>query len=230
MEFNENVNNESKMGVLSIYKGLLLKPMDTFEKLKDTSKILIPSTIMALSTAIFTGINAVYSMDTTKAMLDEMSKSYDPQTAQMMKGMSNFFASPIFAIVSALIGVYIGWLLISLIYYGVMKIVKGEGKYKQSLMVYAYSFVPIILGYIIKIIVIIATGKPIIFNNSSLISAIFNNMDIFMIWQIVLLVIGYAKVFKVTIKNSAIVIVFLNLIYLIYRVFTALSSAAMLNK
>lgn len=159
----------------------------------------------------------------TSEMLDQVTSAYS-------------FITPITA------GITSGVILLvqALVVWLVMKIFKGQARYRQILSVLGYTSVIAILGAIVSVIVNNVTGTYTDVTYSSLASfipdlkgslifGIARVVDVFYIWQLVIGAIGIATVSKVDKKKAYLVMACIFVIVAAYCGYNEVITAKVLN-
>lgn len=213
----KNLSFSEKINIFFTKPSLLFKP-----------KIEKPSYaknfwILCAITVIYNLINTMVTKTKTDELMNEMVKGMDAQTAELTKGITGFFSNPIVGSILTIIGFVILVYFASLIYFLLAKLFKGEGKYSHMVSTYLLASYPIAVGQIVKIIYMLVTKNPIGFEaqaNPTLTSTLMSKFEIFVLWKLVLLVIGISTVFKMSKKKSATIIIIVFLIVLGYSLFT----------
>jgi hypothetical protein len=164
-----------------------------------------------LSFAVLINVLLVGRIKSQAASLGEITYSPDyqyytaEQQAQYMQAIQST-QGPVFVYVlpaiSALLGVWIGWLILGGVLHLVTTLFGGRGSTALSMNIVAWSSLPLALREFIQIIYILITKK--IISNPGLsgfspigdsglplfIGDILKLIDIYLVWQIVLLILG----------------------------------------
>lgn len=220
----KNLSFSEKINIFFTKPSLLFKP-----------KIEKPSYaknfwILCVITVIYNLINTMVTKTKTDELMNEMVKGMDAQTAEITKGITGFFSSPIVGSITTIIGFAILVYLASLVYFLLAKLFKGEGKYSHMVSTYLLASYPIAVGQIVKIIYMLVTKNPIGYNakiTPTLASTLMSQFEIFTLWKLVLLVIGISTVFKISKKKSATIIIILFLIGLGFALFSFSAATSM---
>jgi hypothetical protein len=104
----------------------------------------------------------------------------------------------VFPLVGALTGLWVGWLLLAgLLHFG-STLLGGRGSMQSALYVVAWGSLPFALRYLLRIIFMLSTGHAIVspglsgfVSSAGLLSQLSMRFDIFLVWSIILLVIGF---------------------------------------
>jgi hypothetical protein len=221
----ENLQIE-KLTLMERVKFFFIKPGKVFEQyiIKPTFglKLLIICIALALTGyAMSTQSNVLLQQ-----MIDNYKKLNPNVTQSAIDTIMNYYkvvtGAP-FLIFSALIGAIITIFLVSLVYWIISKIFKSEASYKDTVAVYTLAYMPMAIANVLLSIFTLCTNSSFLISSSlqgNLVNKILISFNPFTIWQIVLLVIGLAKVGNISKKNSAIIVGLLTLIHVLYFVFT----------
>lgn len=214
----ETNHNESKpMGIFETIKGIIIHPVKTFETLGQSPKVGFPALMVGIGSTLFSLISSIYSKEIMQKAIEESTKGLPPESIEMTKTIAAITSSPVFAVIGGVIGAYIGWFVMSAIYWGLVSIFGGKGTYKQSLTVWGYAWIAVLIGYIIKIVYMFITGKPVTSaSTATVMDVILSGNDIFKLWQLFLLVVGYSAAYRISKVKSAIIILGLWLFGILY--------------
>jgi hypothetical protein len=228
--------------------GVFFSPGETFEDIVRRPDILWPLIILTLVGFITTVLVMPHlDFDAVVAQQTEMMQKQGKQMSdadvermgRITKAMAKVagYIGPLFIIV--------GYLLIALVLWGAFRLMGGEGDFKQSLSTTLYSFFPrMVLGGIIGTVVIMMRGMvdptqaaSVMMTNPAflvdmkaqpILFALLTSLDIFMLWTIVLLTIGFSKVSRLSKGKSAAIIVSLWIVTVAIKLgFAAMSAARM---
>jgi hypothetical protein len=125
----------------------------------------------------------------------EMQNNY-MQAQQATQGPVFLYVMPM---VSSLTGLWVGWLLLAgLLHFG-STLLGGRGSMQSALNIVAWASLPFVLRDILRTVFMLSAGHPIVSPGLSgftstpgFVAQLLTRFDIFLIWQIILLVIGLA--------------------------------------
>lgn len=205
-------------------KYFFTKPGELFKEYIDKPRIGISFLILGLATIFYTYVTSILTKDLLDKMMGDQFQNMDPQTIEMAKKTFSVLNSPILKVFMALIGLYIGIVIVGLIYWGIISLFKGKISFKQTIAVFCLASMATAIGQILKSIYMLITSKPIIGIESTLkpttSSVIFNSLDIFTIWYMVLFIIGISTVSGISKKKSAAIVIVLYLIQIGFALFS----------
>lgn len=230
--------------VFQRFAGVLFAPAETFEDIARKPDILAPLILLLVIGYITTAL-VMPKMDWDAVM--------DAQFEQVRKQNPNLSDADIERMgrVGKAMGTVLGWLgpLLTAIWWVIVALVLllgvrlfgGEGNFKQSLSTTLYAWLPLTLFGIIMTVVVVArgsfdptTGATIVKSNPAflvdlktqpVLFALLGAIDVFTIWTVVLLVLGFAAVSKLSRGKVAAIVVSLWIALILIRVgFAALGA------
>jgi hypothetical protein len=198
------------MNIIQRLKNLFVCPDKLMDYIKNTPNIIFPMLVI-----VFFNIGAIFIKFNDYKMLikDQLLLALQGDNIVVTDKMINIMAffSPLVSIFIFFISI----LLSTIIFYGFVKILKGEGYFKQYVSVVLYSSIVNMLGFIILMILSMYTGK-FLFSASVSILQIFNITlandyftmflnkltisNILGIWQYILIAIGVVNISKINKK------------------------------
>jgi hypothetical protein len=233
--------------VFQRYVGVLFAPAETFQSIARRPNVLMPLIVVLVISLVSTAV-VIPRMDfealtaeqaqTMRKQNPNMSESDIERMERITTASAKVFGwiSPVFMLLWYLL--VAGALLLG------VRLMGGEGDFKQAFSATLYAWAPLILFGIISAIVVLARGsfdpttaagmvksnlgfladnkdQPVLY---SLLSA----FDVFTIWTIVLLVFGFSALSKLSRGKTAAIIVTLWFVMLAIRLgFAALGAARM---
>jgi hypothetical protein len=226
--------------------GVFFSPDDTFEDIARKPDILLPLIVLALIGLVTTILVAPHlDLDAMVAQQAEMMQKKNPNISdadlermgRITKAMGKvgFYLAPIFIIIS--------FVLVALVLWGAFRLMGGDGDFKQSFSTTLYSYFPrILVGGILGSIIIMMRGMVdpqqvagvamtnpaflVDFKEQPVLFALAASFDLFVIWTLYLLAVGFSKVSKFSKGKSAAIVVVLWLITVVIRVGMAAVGAA----
>ncbi len=156
----------------------------------------------------------------------EMQNNY-MQAQQATQGPVFMYVMPL---VGSLTGLWLGWLVLAGLLHLGSTLLGGRGSMQNALNVVAWASLPFAVRDILRVIFMVVAGHTIaspglsgFTSSSGFITQLLARTDIFLIWNIILLVIGFAVVDGLTRGKS-----FANAFIVILLVLLAQSGLAML--
>jgi hypothetical protein len=223
--------------------GALLSPSETFQSIARRPDVLVALIILLIVSFLF-GLVVAAHVDFGAAARESMEQKGNASPAQIEQGVRiastigkiATYCSPLLTLIFLLI--IAGVLLIAHRMFG------GEGDFKQAFSVLTYaSYVTVIEG-LIRTIILMAKGgmvsgldmATLVRSNPAflvdqkdhpVLFSLFSSIDIFTIWYVVLLVIGFAAISKLSRKKSATIIIGLWILVILIKVGFAALQAGM---
>lgn len=215
----ENIAQTGKVvGVIQIFWGLVRTPSRTFDYLKDNPTVLAPFLLRACVLIIFILISAPL---TAKLSLSQLSEQAGQIPPQQLESAAELIRSPLLMLVgaiSSLAGLAVVWLLQA----GIFNLIGsawGNGRsYKVSLSIVAHSWLPLIFREILQSLTMLFSGEMVRPGLSALLSiktltsrtpfsVFLSYIDLFSIWNLVLLILGLSTIHKISRRKASIIVV-----------------------
>jgi hypothetical protein len=147
-----------------------------------------------------------------------MMKKAGQLTPDQIQAAQKLLYSPVMYALYGVMGVvmtFFAMVVTSLIILGLLRMFGNEGKYSRIIAVYSLAYIPQAIGSILKGIYMLITQKPIFTDLSpTFMSTLLNQIDLFILWTAILVVVGISKVFGLSEKKSIIIAVTLWLLTL----------------
>jgi hypothetical protein len=236
---------EKTQNVFERIAGVLFAPAETFRDIARRPDILGPLLIIVLIGYATTAV-VMQKMDFTTVveqevgqmrkqnpnMSDEQLQEMERWTVALAKGFG--WISPL---------IMVAWYaLVALVLMFAFRLFGGEGTYKQAFSVTLYAWVPLVLFGIIMTVIVLARGSfdpataaTLVKSNPAflvdmaeqpVLFSLLSSFDLFTIWTIALLSIGFATVFKTSTAKAAAIVVSLWIAMIFVKLgFAALTSA-----
>jgi hypothetical protein len=125
----------------------------------------------------------------------EMQNNY-MQAQQATQGPVFIYVMPI---IGSLTGLWVGWLLLGALLHFGSTLLGGRGSMQSALNVVAWASLPFAVRDLLRIIFMLSAGHAIaspglsgFSSTSGFVSHLLARVDIFLLWQVILLVIGFA--------------------------------------
>ena len=223
--------------------GVFFSPVETFEDIARRPDLLMPLAIIVIISIISTAM-LVPKMDFESATRDAIQQSGQKMSEQDLDravrmgsgiGKTMAYFSPVFSII--ILAIIAGVLLLA------FRLLGGDGNFKQAFSASAWSWMPYLVSGIITTIVL-ATRRTVdpqeiptlIKSNLGFLSdprenpvafTLLSSLDVFSIWSLVLLILGFAALSRFSRGKAAAIVVTLWIVQLLVRAgFAALGAAA----
>jgi hypothetical protein len=227
--------------------GVFFAPVETFADIARKPDILIPLLVIVVLGYVSTFLVMPHlDWDAMLAQQQEMVKKQNPNVSDSDLAQMGKFTKAI-GKVMGYIGpplVIIGYLIIALVIWGACRLMGGQGDFKQAFSATLYAHFPRVVLGIIAGIVVMARGmvdpstmatvvksspaflvdmkeQPVLFT-------LLGSLEIFQIWTIILLIIGFAALSKLSKAKTAAIVISLWVITVVVKLgFAALGAARM---
>lgn len=217
-------------------------PVPTFRDIARQPDFLVPL-LVVLIVSIIAAVIIAPRVDFASSMREQMAQANknmsDEDIDRVVRFSSAFaramvYVSPLLNLI--IFAVIAGVLLLAFRLFG------GEGTFKQAYSVTAYAWMPLVISSIIGIVVLLTRGEVNADELNNLVRsnpgflvdmkanpmayALLSSLDLFTIWTIVLFIIGFSSVSKLSRGKSAAIVVTLWVVMVVFKVgFAALGAA-----
>lgn len=213
-----NVNTQKAGGEKPSLFGMITSPGLQFERMKTTEKVWGMFFIVALLQGLVGGLNS-YITYTSPEMI-EMKKKLGGALAEQGSLVSNLISSTIWGIV----GVMIATLVVAAIYKVFMMFYGNDTSYKKIVMIIVYADIVVVIGGLINgVIALILGAGPTaytslgpLFDQGSLAYGIGNTIELFYLWNLVLIWLGLQVTAGLSKVKAAIPIIVLFIIKAVF--------------
>ena len=213
-----NLNTQKAGGEKPSLFGMITSPGLQFERMKTTEKVWGMFFIVAILQGIVGGLNS-YITYTSPEMI-EMQKKLGGALAEQGSLVSDVISSTIWGIV----GVMIATLVVAAIYKVFMMFYGNDTSYKKIVMIIVYADIIVIIGGLINgIIALILGAAPTaytslgpLFEKGSLAYGIANSIEVFYLWNLVLIWLGLQVTAGLSKVKAAIPIIVLFIIKAVF--------------
>ncbi len=213
-----NVNTQKAGGEKPSLFGMITSPGLQFERMKTTEKVWGMFFIVALLQGLVGGLNS-YITYTSPEMI-EMKKKLGGALAEQGSLVSNLISSTIWGIV----GVMIATLVVAAIYKVFMMFYGNDTSYKKIVMIIVYADIVVVIGGLINgVIALILGAGPTaytslgpLFDQGSLAYGIGNTIELFYLWNLILIWLGLQVTAGLSKVKAAIPIIVLFIIKAVF--------------
>jgi hypothetical protein len=236
---SENQVDYSKMSFIKRVIGVVCYPGKVMQSLKQKPRVLFGILLTAITTLV--AVLAIYPMfmefleNNLTSTYAAMNVEVSDQQMDMVLSISKFSAfvfGPIFALILMMLEALYLWVA--------SKILKGQGSFKQILSVTGYSAVIAAIASIVSIIYTWIVGTYSDVSLTSLASLLpsmkgtflfgaLRVVEVFTIWQFVVIGIGYKTITKLSNKKVFIVIALIFAAFAIYYGYSEYSAAQIMQ-
>ena len=206
----ENEMKGPRMNVFQRIAGIILSPAETMKNIVEKPGVIFPILAYGLGMLALYLIRFPLYQELLKHQMElGLAKSNTQLTPEQLNSamkiaaISGLVATPITSLAM--------WIIITAIVFGIIKLFKGQGSFKQVASVIGYAYV-ITLAYILLcLIVSFFTGKLLLDTSlanitnlvlpdlkGSFVYGIIRGIDLFVIWQYVVMAIGIVTLSKLS--------------------------------
>ncbi|MDA2617826.1 Yip1 family protein [Bacillus cereus] len=214
-----NVNTQTAGGEKPSLFGMITSPGLQFERMKTSEKVWGMFFLVALLQGLLSGLEA-YVMNTSPEMI-----KFQKELGGEFAGQSSLTSEVIYGIVSGTLGAMFATLVIAAIYKVFMMFYGNDTSYKKLVMILVYTNVVVIIGRLINAIIAFSLGDGVtsytslgtLFEEGSVAYGIGSSIEVFYLWNIVLIWLGLqitAGVSKVKAAIPIIVLFILKALFL----------------
>ena len=226
----------SKMSFIKRVFGVVCFPGKVMQSLEQKPRVLFGILMTALAPLALILATLPMYMEFTRGLLQatyaKMNLEITEQQLEQTLSISQYSAiigGPIAAVVMLLIYALVIW--------GIVKIFKGQGKFKQFLSVTGYAAVISVISTIVSIITTRITGvfSDVSFTSiaslipemkGSFIYGMSKMIEVFSIWQYVVIAIGVTTVSKLSKKK---VYIFIACIFVVLAIYSGIAEITAMN-
>jgi hypothetical protein len=237
---------QRKRFYFALVPTLFIRPRRCFQRIASSTNSMWFTPLFILSISVLINVLMVGRIKAHSALISDITfppdyQYYSPeQQAQYMQAIQST-QGPVFTYVlpaiTSLFGVWFGWLILGGLIHLATTLLGGRGSTVLSLNLVAWASLPLALRYIIQILYILITNRLIINSGLSGFSPLGESglsifvyhvlelVDIYLIWQILLLILGVRISTGLNLTKSIIsVIIAVVIIYLVQAGFSYLGN------
>ena len=226
--------------------GVLFAPAETFKDIARKPDIVVPLVILVLL-GIVAAVLLVPRMDFDAMMQEQMAQSGRQMSEADMERASKVAAGfgKMMAYASPLLSVAI-WAIIAAVLLLAHRLFGGEGNFMQAFSTTLYAWIPNAISGIVMTIVAVAKGEVnpatmgtlvksspaflVDMKDNPVLFALLSSFDIFTIWVLILLIIGFSTLSRLSRGKSAAIVISLWLVTVVVKLgFAAMAAARMKN-
>lgn len=208
MENNTNLEMEEvkKLTILERIKYFFINPNKLFEDYNTKPAWLVKFLIIVGLTVIYIIIFKNVTIDPQMDLRMQMSPDMTKEQAEAAMAFANSPWMTALYVIFAIAGAAISAFLIPLIYYGLIALFGGKTKYMKVVSVYLLAYIPYMIGTLVGLAFAYYTNNYESLLQPTVTDVLLNRLDLFVIWQALLLVFGFSKVADLKLHKSAIIV------------------------
>jgi hypothetical protein len=213
--------------------GVLFSPDATFASIARRPDWVVPLVLLLL-VSLAAGIIIAPHVDFGSAAREAMEQNKNASPEQIDKAVRiSSSIGKVFTYISPVLSL-IGLLVIAGVVLLAFRIFGGEGDFKQAFSVTCYASIPTIIKSVVTLIIIVAKGGIIPaqalativrsnpgflvdYKTNPVLFALLSSFDIFSVWFLALMIIGFAYVARVSKVKSAVTIISLWVVVLLFK-------------
>lgn len=201
---------EERLKCWQVLWGVIRRPGKTFQQTGGRAGLGLPVLLMLSGTVFLTVATTLSQQEKIAAQMQKElagTPGISPEQIESMVALSASPAAIVTGAVMALICVLLGWVIQSGILHLVVRALGGKGVFRQAFGIVCWAWIPLFLGGVLKGVYVLATGNLPIPQGTGLVNALLANTDLFAVWNMVILVLGFAAVYGVSKKRAAVPVV-----------------------
>ena len=222
--------------------GVLFAPAETFRDIARRPDILTPLIVLVVISFIVTAM-IIPRMDFEAAFREQMSsqnRNMSDADLERAAKMGSAFGK-VMAWTGPIWGILI-WVIIAGVLLMAHRLFGGEGNFKQAFSTVLYSWIPLTINGIVTGIVAVARGEVdptsmqtlvksnpaflVDMKENPIVFAALSSLDLFTIWTLILLIIGFSTLSRLSRAKSAVIVISLWLVTVVVKLgFAALGAA-----
>lgn len=213
--------------------GVIFSPNATFASIARRPDWVVPLVLLLL-VSLAAGVIMAPHIDFGAAAREAMEQNKNATPEQIDKAVRiSSSIGKVFTYISPVLSL-IGLLVISGVCLLAFRIFGGEGDFKQAFSVTCYSSIPTIIKSIVTLIIIVAKGGVIAapalqtlvrsnlgflvdYKTNPMAFALLSSLDIFSVWFLALMIIGFSYVARVSKVKAAVTIISLWVLVLLLK-------------
>ena len=222
-----------QMSIMQKAWGIFFEPSKTFAALNRTPSWLFPVIVLIVIVMISSVLQTPFRVQEARDQIDQNPRLSAQQKEEFIDRMEEQQAKPVMKLISYVIGPLVAifaivFIVAGVLYFGGNVLLGGETVFKKVLSIYCWSSLVAVPAFIVKMPLMmvkktahIHTSLAAIMpsgSDESLIFKILSHTDIFTIWEIWLIVLGLAIIYKFSTKKTATMVVGLYIVYVIIAV------------
>lgn len=209
----EEINAEKRLSFPLKVKYFFIKPSMVYSAYIEKPTWFLKTLFMSVIMGLFMVITMYVSKDLS---MELMLQKAGQMTPEQLAGAEKILYSPVAYLLYGLLGVVVTFftvLVVSLVILGMLKMFGNQGKFRKVIAVYSLAYIPMAIGSMLKGGYMFITNKPVFADlQPTFMSTALNQLDLFLLWYSILLVIGLNKVLGLEEKKGIIIAVVLWLI------------------
>ncbi len=224
--------------------GVLFSPGQTFRSIAERPDWLVPLLVIFVCSLVNVLV-VMQHIDMTSTIREQLEAQHVPPDkieqrlkAVAMIGKVSFAIAPVLSIVALVI--------VAAIFLGAFRAFGGNGRFSHAFSITLYSWMPFVILGLVTMVVVLMKGQVSVLEMQSLVHsnpaflasqlkqpvlyALLASLDVFTIWVVVLMSIGFAKMSGFSTAKSAVTVVSVFLIWIFIKIGFAALGAMMRSR
>ena len=189
-------------------RDILFRPRSGFQEISAEagstwSTPMLVLTIMAVLGVMISGYLNAHAASMGQGPLPRDWQYWTPEMQNNYMQAQQATQGPVFIYVIPLLGslasLWLGWLLLAALLHFGSTLVGGRGSMQSALNIVAWASLPFAVRDVLRIVFMLSAGHAIVSpglsgfaSSSALVSQLLTHVDVFLIWNVILLMIGFA--------------------------------------
>jgi len=206
-------------------------PVTFFQNLRENPTWLLPLILIILMSIIFTSVTKDQMLEFRKQMIYDSEKIPEELKDQSIEQIENMSPGAYFT--QAVIGSFIGVGLIYVIGAGFLLLIGnfflgGQATFKQMFALFTWANMVSIVEMLVKMILVLQKNSMEVYTSLALfmdpaksktfIFQLLNAIDVFTIWKVILLAIGFGIIYRFSAKKSYITVISIYVVYVLLSI------------
>ena len=203
---------------------IIVNPKKVFFTLKSKTDLsLLPVFMMIIGTVFKVIVSFPAQIALNTKYRNQFMSSLPPEQLKQMEQMQQIANTPdsigfiVNVVISAIIGVFIMWIIKAILLHYISTAIGGKGSIIKSLNVVGISWMPLFLFSIVQGSYALISGS-ILFTSGRLLDAFLATTNIFIVWNMILLIMGYSAVYGISKGKASVGVISLWLVSFIIAV------------
>jgi hypothetical protein len=212
-------NAEAKLTPFRVLTGVVVRPRATFEKLREAQR---GYWWLVFALAMVAAIIYAIAVSAPQA---SMAQSFVPAEGAQVEGaevpanlaQTTSIITTVFTVGGGVFSALIGYLFLTLVVLGTGLMLGGKATFKQVFTISVWTTVPYVIRTLVQAVASLATGalptpglSGVLTTAESLsmpaLTAVLSRIDVYMVWSLVLLVIGVSALYRLSRGKTFIIV------------------------
>ncbi|MHB1255385.1 MAG: Yip1 family protein [Dethiobacteraceae bacterium] len=203
------VEEKQRLKWWQIFWGMICRPGRTFRSTQGRAGLLAPVLMIFGGTTFTTLMVSVGRQEEMAAMMykELAGAGMSPAEIENIVGMATSPWALALGVAGAVAMILLVWVVQSGILHLAVRVLGGEGVFRQAFEIVGWAWVALFIGSLVNSGYILVTGNMSLPQGDGLGQAFLTNTDLFVVWNMVILVFGFATVYGVRKWKAAVPVV-----------------------